>query len=81
RFAGNNSLQVTPVIDGQDGTPFTLTQSPVSAFAADKLHVTDITKECDLPGTDRQHCGGSEQHRHCGMIKKTASDRNGRWRW
>ncbi|ENU2556812.1 DUF6645 domain-containing protein, partial [Escherichia coli] len=43
RFAGNNSLQVTPVIDGQDGTPFTLTQSPVSAFAADKLHVTDIT--------------------------------------
>ncbi|EON7994452.1 hypothetical protein HI201_RS25955, partial [Escherichia coli] len=24
----------------------------------------------DLPGTDRQHCGGSEQHRHCGMIKK-----------
>ncbi|WP_212740665.1 DUF6645 domain-containing protein, partial [Escherichia coli] len=49
RFAGNNSLQVTPVIDGQDGTPFTLTQSPVSAFAADKLHVTDITKGATYP--------------------------------
>ncbi|EKP2569161.1 DUF1737 domain-containing protein [Escherichia coli] len=49
RFAGNNSLQVTPVIDGQDGTPFTLTQSPVSAFAADKLHVTDITKSATYP--------------------------------
>ncbi|ERB76380.1 hypothetical protein EC09BKT76207_2498 [Escherichia coli 09BKT076207] len=49
RFAGNNSLQVTPVIDGQDGTPFTLTQSPVSAFAADKLHVTDITRNATYP--------------------------------
>ncbi|KLH87739.1 DUF6645 domain-containing protein [Escherichia coli] len=49
RFAGNNSLQVTPVLDGQDGTPFTLTQSPVSAFAADKLHVTDITKGATYP--------------------------------
>ncbi|EFL6170696.1 sialate O-acetylesterase, partial [Escherichia coli] len=49
RFAGNNSLQVTPVIDGQDGTPFTLTQSPVSAFAVDKLHVTDITKNATYP--------------------------------
>ncbi|EPT0381006.1 DUF6645 domain-containing protein, partial [Escherichia coli] len=49
RFAGNNSLQVTPVIDGQDGTPFTLTQSPVSAFAADKLHVTDITRSATYP--------------------------------
>ncbi|EEV4520799.1 DUF1737 domain-containing protein [Escherichia coli] len=49
RFAGNNSLQVTPVIDGQDGTPFTLTQSPVSAFSADKLHVTDITKSATYP--------------------------------
>ncbi|EFF3837520.1 DUF1737 domain-containing protein [Escherichia coli] len=49
RFAGNNSLQVTPVIDGQDGTPFTLTQSPVSAFSADKLHVTDITKGATYP--------------------------------
>ncbi|MFK3811130.1 hypothetical protein ACI1VO_31175, partial [Escherichia coli] len=25
-------------------TPFKLTQSPVSAFAADKLHGTNITK-------------------------------------
>ncbi|EHT0599617.1 DUF1737 domain-containing protein [Escherichia coli] len=49
RFAGNNSLQVTPVIDGQDGTPFTLTQSPVRAFSADKLHVTDITKSATYP--------------------------------
>ncbi|EOK7843944.1 hypothetical protein V9V78_RS25520, partial [Escherichia coli] len=30
-------------------TPFTLTQSPVSAFAADKLHVTDITKNTTYP--------------------------------
>ncbi|QUQ81868.1 hypothetical protein D4M24_19240 [Escherichia coli] len=84
RFAGNNSLQVTPVIDGQDGTPFTLTQSPVSAFAADKLHVTDITRGATDSGTDRQSIGGArapKQYRHCGMIKKTASDRNGRWRW
>ncbi|WP_180295273.1 hypothetical protein, partial [Escherichia coli] len=36
-------------IDGQDGTPFTLTQSPVSAFAADKLHVTDITRNATYP--------------------------------
>ncbi|OVB66820.1 hypothetical protein UP72_24655, partial [Escherichia coli] len=49
RFAGNNSRKVTPVIDGQDGTPFTLTQSPVSAFAADKLHVTDITRNATYP--------------------------------
>lgn len=45
RFAGNNSIQVTPVIDGQDGAPFILSQSPVGSFAADKLRVTDITKE------------------------------------
>ncbi|EJL1273164.1 hypothetical protein AB0490_005299, partial [Escherichia coli] len=30
-------------------TPFTLTQSPVSAFAADKLHVTDITRGATYP--------------------------------
>ncbi|MDS1663334.1 hypothetical protein QPL06_24785, partial [Escherichia coli] len=30
-------------------TPFTLTQSPVSAFSADKLHVTDITKSATYP--------------------------------
>ncbi|EMZ1713845.1 DUF1737 domain-containing protein [Escherichia coli] len=44
RFAGNNSIQVTPMIDGQDGAPFMLSQSPVGSFAADKLRVTDITK-------------------------------------
>ncbi|MGT5585112.1 DUF6645 domain-containing protein, partial [Escherichia coli] len=32
RFAGNNSIQVTPVIDGQDGAPFMLSQSPVGSF-------------------------------------------------
>ncbi|EPH6732514.1 hypothetical protein ACSYOV_005038, partial [Escherichia coli] len=31
------------------GTPFTLTQSPVSAFAVDKMHVTDITKNATYP--------------------------------
>ncbi|EJQ0220404.1 sialate O-acetylesterase, partial [Escherichia coli] len=41
RFAGNNSLQVIPVIDGQDGAAFTLTQSPVGTFPVDKLRVTD----------------------------------------
>ncbi|EES7498784.1 DUF1737 domain-containing protein [Escherichia coli] len=49
RFAGNNSLQVTPVIDGKDGAAFTLTQSPVGAFPADKLRVTDITKNATYP--------------------------------
>ncbi|HFP0556421.1 TPA: DUF6645 domain-containing protein [Escherichia coli] len=49
RFAGNNSLQVTPVIDGKDGTPFTLTQSPVGSFEADKFRVTDITNNATYP--------------------------------
>ncbi|ENE3883002.1 DUF1737 domain-containing protein [Escherichia coli] len=49
RFAGNNSLQVTPVIDGKDGTPFTLTQSPVGGFEADKFRVTDITNNATYP--------------------------------
>ncbi|KNG04493.1 hypothetical protein, partial [Escherichia coli] len=31
------------------GNTFTLTQSPVSAFAADKLHVTDITRSATYP--------------------------------
>lgn len=39
RFAGNNSIQVTPVIDGKDGEPFMLSQSPVGSFAADKLRL------------------------------------------
>ncbi len=49
RFAGNNSIQVTPVIDGQDGTPFMLSQSPVGMFTADKLRVTDITSTATYP--------------------------------
>ncbi|HAZ0396658.1 TPA: sialate O-acetylesterase [Shigella sonnei] len=49
RFAGNNSIQVTPVIDGKDGTPFMLSQSPVGSFAADKLRVTDITSAATYP--------------------------------
>ncbi|APK92880.1 DUF6645 domain-containing protein [Escherichia coli] len=49
RFAGNNSIEVTPVIDGQDGTPFMLSQLPVGSFAADKLRVTDITSAATYP--------------------------------
>ena len=49
RFAGNNSIEVTPVIDGKDGTPFMLSQSPVGTFTADKLRVTDITKNATYP--------------------------------
>ncbi|HHL9085919.1 TPA: DUF6645 domain-containing protein [Escherichia coli] len=49
RFAGNNSIQVTPVINGQDGTPFMLSQSPVGIFTADKLRVTDITSNATYP--------------------------------
>ncbi|EJY1963504.1 sialate O-acetylesterase [Escherichia coli] len=49
RFAGNNSIEVTPVIDGQDGTPFMLSQSPVGTFTADKLRVTDITNGATYP--------------------------------
>ncbi len=49
RFAGNNSIEVTPVIDGKDGTPFMLSQSPVGTFTADKLRVTDITNGATYP--------------------------------
>ncbi|EEQ8883278.1 sialate O-acetylesterase, partial [Escherichia coli] len=42
-FAGNNSIQVTPVLDEKRGTPFTLVKSPASG-AADKLQLTDISK-------------------------------------
>ncbi|EIC3806354.1 DUF1737 domain-containing protein [Escherichia coli] len=49
RFAGNNSIQVTPVIDGKDGEPFMLSQSPVGSFAADKLRLTDITSNVTYP--------------------------------
>ncbi|END6678303.1 DUF1737 domain-containing protein [Escherichia coli] len=49
RFAGNNSIEVTPVIDGKDGTPFMLSQSPVGMFTADKLRLTDITSAATYP--------------------------------
>ncbi|WP_053265026.1 DUF6645 domain-containing protein [Escherichia coli] len=49
RFAGNNSIQVTPVIDGKDEEPFMLSQSPVGSFAADKLRLTDITSNATYP--------------------------------
>ncbi|AKC15562.1 hypothetical protein VK74_24300 [Escherichia coli] len=49
RFAGNNSIQVTPVIDGKNGEPFMLSQSPVGSFAADKLRLTDITSNATYP--------------------------------
>lgn len=49
RFAGNNSIEVTPVIDGQDGTPFMLSQSPVGTLAADKLRLTDLTSTATYP--------------------------------
>ncbi|OTE62486.1 DUF6645 domain-containing protein [Escherichia coli] len=42
-FAGNNSIQVTPVLDEKRGTPFTLVKSPASG-AVDKLQLTDISK-------------------------------------
>ncbi|MDZ4885708.1 DUF1737 domain-containing protein [Escherichia coli] len=42
-FAGNNSIQVTPVLDEKRGEPFTLVKSPASG-ATDKLQLTDISK-------------------------------------
>ncbi|MBZ8262066.1 DUF1737 domain-containing protein [Escherichia coli] len=42
-FAGNNSIQVTPVLDEKRGTPFTLVKSQATGVA-DKLLLTDITK-------------------------------------
>ncbi|NEM32282.1 DUF1737 domain-containing protein [Escherichia coli] len=42
-FAGNNSIQVTPVLDEKRGAAFTLVKSPASG-AADKLQLTDISK-------------------------------------
>ncbi|EKF0509268.1 DUF1737 domain-containing protein [Escherichia coli] len=42
-FAGNNSIQVTPVLDEKRGAPFTLVKSPASG-ATDKLQLTDISK-------------------------------------
>ncbi|ENZ9829831.1 DUF6645 domain-containing protein [Escherichia coli] len=42
-FAGNNSIQVTPVLDEKRGAAFSLVKSPASG-AADKLQLTDISK-------------------------------------
>ncbi|EJW3309030.1 DUF1737 domain-containing protein [Escherichia coli] len=42
-FAGNNSIQVTPVLDEKRGAAFTLVKSPASG-AVDKLKLTDISK-------------------------------------
>ncbi|EOQ1681792.1 DUF6645 domain-containing protein, partial [Escherichia coli] len=42
-FAGNNSIQVTPVLDEKRGAAFTLVKSPASGVA-DKLQLTDISK-------------------------------------
>ncbi|EGD7619335.1 sialate O-acetylesterase [Escherichia coli] len=42
RFAGNNSTQVTPVLDGVDGKPFMLSTSKADV-TNDTLRVTDIT--------------------------------------
>ncbi|EKQ6923638.1 DUF1737 domain-containing protein [Escherichia coli] len=42
-FAGNNSVQVTPVLDEKRGEPFTLVKSPALG-TADKLQLTDISK-------------------------------------
>lgn len=42
-FAGNNSIQVTPVLDEKRGAAFTLVKSPASG-AADKLQLNDISR-------------------------------------
>ncbi|ELN5866689.1 DUF1737 domain-containing protein [Escherichia coli] len=42
-FAGNNSVQVTPVLDEKRGESFTLVKSPALG-TADKLQLTDISK-------------------------------------
>ena len=42
KFAGNNSIQVTPVLDGTEGTPYNLANSPV-ASPANTLRLTSIT--------------------------------------
>ncbi|HDL6452213.1 TPA: hypothetical protein PXI66_004880, partial [Escherichia coli] len=41
-FAGNNSIQVTPVLDEVRGTPFSLEKSPGSS-AVDTLRLTNLT--------------------------------------
>ncbi len=43
-FAGNNSIQVTPVLDETGGRRSTLVKSPASAGGLDKLQLTGISK-------------------------------------
>ncbi|ENI8010493.1 DUF1737 domain-containing protein [Escherichia coli] len=43
RFTGGGSLNVTPVLDSAEGTPFTLTRWSNTAFSSNTLSVTDIT--------------------------------------
>ncbi|EHW6132813.1 sialate O-acetylesterase [Escherichia coli] len=43
RFAGGNSMSVTPVLDGKDGEPFELVKWVNAGFTVDQLTLTDIT--------------------------------------
>ncbi|EOA0345766.1 DUF6645 domain-containing protein [Escherichia coli] len=44
RFDGNNSTQITPVIDDKPQAKFNLLKCPASGFENDKLLITDITE-------------------------------------
>ncbi|EOL1523876.1 DUF6645 domain-containing protein [Escherichia coli] len=47
RFAGNNSISVTPVINGQTQAAFNLAKCPAAGLDNDKLLITDITSNQD----------------------------------
>ncbi|EJN3580712.1 DUF1737 domain-containing protein [Escherichia coli] len=47
RFAGNNSISVTPVINNQEQAAFNLVKCPASGLENDKLVLTDITSTSD----------------------------------
>ncbi|MBJ1972147.1 DUF1737 domain-containing protein [Escherichia coli] len=47
RFAGNNSISVTPVINGQTLAAFNLAKCPAAGLDNDKLLLTDITSNQD----------------------------------
>ena len=55
-FAGNNSVLVTPVVDGVKGTPFSLAYSPahasVPAAVADTLVLTDVSATSGTYGVE-----------------------------
>ncbi|ELV7076631.1 DUF1737 domain-containing protein [Escherichia coli] len=55
-FAGNNSVLVTPVVDGVKGTPFSLAYSPASASVpaavADTLVLTDVSATSGTYGVE-----------------------------